>query len=100
MNQKLTLIGTVLAVSVLALPFIISETSPKPPIPNTLDSKLIDESIKLGCNEPAINYLIDNSSLFDEEFNGTYLINAVGLPDDLSQEDLDKCVQIVISIRK
>ena len=100
MNPKLTLIGTVLAVSALALPFIISETSPKPPIPNTPDLELIDKSNKLGCSESAINFLIDNSSLLDEEFDGTYLINAMGLPDDLSQEDLDKCVQIVISIRK
>lgn len=100
MNQKLTLIGTVLAVSALSLPFIISETSPKPQIPNTPDPKLIDLSINLGCNEPAIDYLIDNSSLFDKEFDETYLINSIGLPDGLSQEELDKCVQIVVSIRK
>ena len=100
MNPKLTLIGTVFAVFTLAVPFIISEISPKPQIPNTPDSELIDELVKLGCNELAINYLIDNSSLLDKEFNGSYLINSIGLPDDLSQEELDKCVQIVISIRK
>ena len=97
---KLTLIGTVLAVSALALPFIISETSPKPPIPNTPDLELIDKSNKLGCSESAINFLIDNSNLFDKEFDGNFLINLIGLPADLSQEELDKCVQIVTSIRK
>lgn len=71
-TRFLTLIGTVLAVSALALPFIISETSPKPPIPSTPDLELIDKSNKLGCTEPAINHLIDNSSLFDKEFNGNF----------------------------
>lgn len=97
---QLTLIGTVLAVSALALPFIISETSPKPPIPNIPDSKLVDESINRGCSESAINFLIDNSNLFDKEFDGNFSINLIGLPANLSQEELDKCVQIVTSIRK
>jgi len=93
------LIGTVLAVSALSLPFIISETSSKSQLPSTPDLELMDKSNKLGCNELAINHLIDNSSLFDKEFDGIYLINAVGFSPDLSQEEFDKCVQIVISIR-
>jgi len=99
-TRQLTLIGTVLAVSTLALPFIISEISPKPPIPSTPDLELIDKSNKLGCTESAINHLIRNSNLFDKEFDGNFYINFVGLPADLSQEELDKCVQIVTSIRK
>jgi len=99
-TRQLTLIGTVLALSALSVPFIISETSPKPSIPSTPDLELIGKSNKLGCTESAINHLIDNSNLFDEEFDGNFYINFVGLPDDLSQEELDKCVQIVNSIRK
>lgn len=99
-TRQLTLIGTVLAVSALSLPFIISETSPKPPIPDIPDLELIDKSNKLGCSESAINFLIKNSNLFDKEFDGNFLINFVGLPADLSQEELDKCIQIVSSIRK
>jgi len=99
-TRLLTLIGTILALSALSIPFIISETSPRPPIPSTPDLELIDKSNKLGCTEPAINHLLRASNLLDDSFDGTYLINAIGLPADLSQEELDKCIQIVNSIRK
>jgi len=99
MNPKITLIGTVLAVSALSLPFIITEFSTKSQISNTPDLELIDELIKLECNELTINYLIDSSNLLDKEFNGSYLIDAIELPYGLLQEDLDKCVRIIISVR-
>lgn len=99
-RYNLTLIGTVLAISALSVPFIISETSPKPEIPNTFDHQLIDTLVEFGCSELAIYHLMDYSNLLDEEFNGKFALEEIGLPDGLSDEDFDKCVQIAISIRE
>ena len=99
-SYTLTLIGTVLAMSALSLPFIISETSPKPEIPNNIDLELIDKLVEFGCSELAIYHLMDVSRILDEDYDGLYIINWISLPDGLSQEDFDKCVQIAISIRE
>lgn len=99
-SYNLTLIGTVLAMSALSLPFIISETSPKPEIPNTFDLKLIDTLVEFGCSELAIYHLMDYSNLLDEEYDGTHNLDWIGLPDGLSKEDFDKCLQIATSIRE
>jgi len=99
-RYNLTLIGTVLAIAALSLPFIISETSPKPEIPSTPDHVLIGTLLEFGCSELAINYLMDSSNLLDEEFDGVYMQNFMGLPDGLSDEDFDKCLEIAIFIRE
>jgi hypothetical protein len=31
----------------------------------------------------------------DDSFDGTYSLDWIGLPDDLSQVELDKCVKII-----
>ena len=99
-SYNLTLIGTVLAMFALSLPFIISETSPKPEIPNTFDHQLIDTLVEFGCSELAIYHLMDYSNLLDEEYDGVYVLEWISLPHGLSEEDFDKCVQIAISIRE
>jgi hypothetical protein len=98
-TRPLILIGTVLALSSLSLPFIISETSPKPEIPKTPNLELIDEIIDHGCTEPAINHVFRYSNLLDDSFDGTYYIDAIGYPDDLSQVEFDKCVKIILEKR-
>lgn len=98
-TRQLTLIGTVLAVSALSLPFIINETAPKPEIPKTPNLELIDELVELGCTEPAINHIFRYSNLLDDSFDGTYYVDAIGYPDDLSQVEFDKCVSLILEIR-
>lgn len=98
-TRQLTLIGTILAVSSLSLPFIISETSPKPEIPKTPNLELIDELVDLGCTDPAINHAFRYSNLLDDSFDGTYYIDAIGYPYDLTQVDFDKCVKIILEKR-
>ncbi len=98
-TRQLTLIGTVLALSALSLPFIISETSPKPEIPKTPNLELIDELVALGCTEPAINHAFRYSNLLDDSFDGTYYIDAIGYPYDLSKVEFDKCVKIILEKR-
>ena len=98
-TRPLILIGTVLALSSLSLPFIISETSPKPEIPKMPNLELIDELVDLGCTEPAINHVSRYSNLLDDSFDGTYYLEWIGLPDDLSQVELDKCVKIILEKR-
>ena len=98
-TRQLTLIGTVLALSALSLPFIISETSPKPEIQKTPNLELIDEIIKHGCSELSINHVIRSSSLLDDSFDGTYFIDAIGFPDGLTQNEFDKCVKIILEKR-
>ncbi len=98
-SSLLILTGTVLALSSLSLPFIISETSPKPETPKIPNSELIDGLIDLGCTESAINHLLRASNLLDDSFDGTYIINAIGYPDDLSQVEFDNCVKIILEKR-
>ena len=95
-TKHLTLIGTVLALSSLSLPFIISETSPKPEIPKTPNLELIDQIIKLGCSELAVNHVVRASSLLDDSFDGTYFVDAIGFPDGLTQNEFDNCVKIIL----
>lgn len=99
-RYTLTLICTVLAISALSLPFIISETSPKPEIPNNIDLQLIDTLVEFGCSELAIYHLMNYSNLLNEEYDGVYYLEWIGLPDGLSKEDFDKCLQIATSIRE
>lgn len=98
-TSELTLIGSVLALSALSIPFIISETSPKPEIPKTPNLELMGELVDLGCTEPAINHVFRYSNLLDDSFDGTYFIDAVGYPYDLSQVEFDKCVKIILEKR-
>lgn len=98
-TRQLTLIGTVLAVSALSLPFIINETAPKPEIPKTPNLELIDKLVELGCTEPAINHIFRYSNLLDDFFDGTYYVDAIGYPDDLSKVEFDKCVSLILEIR-
>ena len=53
----------------------------------------------LGCDKPLLEHLAKHSTLLDEEFDGTYLINAIGLPDGITQEKFDECVDAVYQSR-
>ena len=98
-TRQVTLIGTVLALSALSLPFIISETSPKSEIQKIPNLELIDELVDLGCTESAINHVFRYSNLLDDSFDGSYFIEWIRLPDDLPQVKFDKCVKIILEKR-
>ena len=49
----------------------------------------------LGCNQLILDHLFRHSTLLDEGFDGTYMINAIGLPDGVSKEKFEECVDII-----
>ena len=58
-----------------------------------------NELYELGCNEPILIHLEKYSNLFDEEFDGVYGIEDIGLPDGVSQEKFEECVDIIYEKR-
>jgi len=99
MNNKLLIIIPIIVGLSVSIPFIISETSPKPEMLKTPNLELMDELVDLGCTEPAINHVFRYSNLLDDSFDGTYFIDAIGYPYDLSQLEFDKCVKIILEKR-
>ena len=57
------------------------------------------ELYSLGCDKPILGHLTKYSNLLDEEFVGTYYIDAIGLPDGVSQEKFEECVDIIYEMR-
>lgn len=58
-----------------------------------------EELYRLGCDKPILSHLTRYSNLLDEEFNGTYMIDLIGLPDGVSQEKFEKCVDVIFEKR-
>ena len=82
--------------------FCPKESIPEPDVTDSLkipNLVFFDELVDLGCTEPAINHVSRYSNLLDDSFDGTYYIEWIGLPDDLSQVELDKCVKIILEKR-
>ncbi|TAK15907.1 MAG: hypothetical protein EPO37_09425 [Nitrosarchaeum sp.] len=57
------------------------------------------ELSSIGCDKPILEHLAKHSTLLDEEFNGTYMINAIGLPNGITQEKFDECVDAIYQFR-
>ena len=53
----------------------------------------------LGCEQPILAHLTKYSNLLDEEFNGNYGIEDIGLPDVVSIEKFDECVDFILEKR-
>ena len=53
----------------------------------------------IGCGKPILDHLAKYSTLFDEEFDGTYFIDAIGLPDGITQEKFEECVDTIYQLR-
>jgi hypothetical protein len=52
-----------------------------------------------GCSELSLEHLRKHSNLFTNGFNGTLFLNSIGLPDGLSQKELDDCVDFILKQR-
>lgn len=57
------------------------------------------ELYNLGCDDPILQHLVKYSNLLDEEFDGVYGIEDIGLPDGVSKEKFEECVQIIYEMR-
>ena len=51
------------------------------------------------CSIPILLHLEKHSNLFDEEFEGQLVINAIGLPEGITQEKFNECVDFIIEKR-
>ena len=58
-----------------------------------------NELYELGCTELILEHLIKYSNLLDEEFDGIYYLDHIGLPDGVSVEKFEECVDIIFEKR-
>jgi len=52
-----------------------------------------------GCDKPILSHLSIYSNLLDGEFNGKYRIEYIGLPDGVTQEKFEECVEFILEKR-
>ena len=57
------------------------------------------ELYQIGCNQQILAHLANYSNLLDEEFDGIYVIYVIGLPDGVSAEKFEECVDIIFEKR-
>lgn len=56
----------------------------------------IEELSKIGCNTEVIDFINRATNIFDENFDNSYFfLNWIGLPDSISQEKFDECLDII-----
>ena len=58
-----------------------------------------EELRNFGCGEKIISHLSKHTNLLDEEFDGKWYIEEIGLPSDVSYEKFDECMAFLIEIR-
>jgi hypothetical protein len=58
-----------------------------------------NELYSLGCDNQILAHLTKYSNLLDEEFAGVYGIEDIGLPEGVSQEKFEECVEIIYEMR-
>ena len=51
------------------------------------------------CDKQILAHLTRYSNLFDEEFDGNYLTKHIGLPDGVTQEKFEECVDYILEKR-
>lgn len=54
-----------------------------------------EELSDLGCDRLALDFVYRATNLFDEEIGDVYYRDWIGLPDGLSEEEFEKCVNII-----
>ena len=54
----------------------------------------------LGCTKPILEHLDKHTNLLDENFNGNVYRNLIGLPEDISEEEYEKCFDAIFEKRK
>ena len=55
----------------------------------------LQELSSLGCTEIALDFVYRTTNLFDEEIGDVYYRDLIGLPDELSEEEFEKCASII-----
>ena len=58
-----------------------------------------DELYSLGCDKPILEHLLKYSNLLDYKFDGYYAIEDIGLPDGVSKEQFEWCVDFIYEAR-
>ena len=58
-----------------------------------------EELNNMGCDQPILEHLAKYSNLLDEEFNGKYLMQDIGLSDGMSVEKFNECVDFIYEKR-
>lgn len=53
----------------------------------------------LGCDKPILSHLARYSNLLDEKFDGTSMIDLIGLPDGVSKEKFEECIDAIYQLR-
>lgn len=53
----------------------------------------------LGCDKPMLNHLYKYSNLLDESFDGIIYLDFIGLPEGMSKEKFDECMDDVYQFR-
>lgn len=59
----------------------------------------LDELETFGCSKPLLEYLAQYSNLLDPEFPEMFIIEWPSLPNNVSEEDYDACVEFLNSAR-
>jgi len=58
-----------------------------------------EELYRLGCDKQTLDHIYAYSNLFDKEFDGNYVIATIGLPEGMSKEKLDECMDAIYQSR-
>jgi len=53
----------------------------------------------IGCENQTLDHLYRYSNLFDKEFDGNYVIATIGLPEGMTPEKLQECVNVILEKR-
>jgi len=54
---------------------------------------------EMGCTKPMLEHLNKYSNLLDHESDGTWYLEFIGLPDGMSVEGFNKCVDVIKEVR-
>ena len=54
---------------------------------------------KLGCTKPMLEHIYQYSNLLDEEFDGTFFLDLIGLAEGISPKKFDECFDNVSQFR-
>lgn len=53
----------------------------------------------IGCDKPMLNHISNYSNLLDEIFDGNTYLDAIGLPEGMSKEKFDECMDAIYQFR-
>lgn len=59
----------------------------------------VEELYDFGCDPPTLNFINRTTNLFDETFDGTYYLDWIGLPDSISEERFEWCLDFIYEKR-